>query len=114
MSVREMVRDVQRELIAGDLPPARARELLVKLTALIGSCNDEIRRRDVAYALVLEGHLTTESKANRARMRAELSDEFNAKREARDVKELVVAMSQSLKYLIKSLSDEMQLSGHQR
>lgn len=114
MTVRELVRQYQREIQqTADLMPDRAAELLNKLTALMGNCNDEIREADSIYAGVLLGFLDSEEKANRATIRAETSAEYQRKREARDTKELVVELSRSLKYFLKAKSEELQLSRHQ-
>lgn len=83
-TVREMVQDFQREIRDSDLLPGRAAELLTKLTALIGNCNTAIREADAEYAAVLLRHLDSDEAANRARIRAEISPEYQRKREARD------------------------------
>lgn len=114
MTVRELVRSYQREIQqAADLLPDRAAELLTKLTALIGNCNDEIRESDAIYASVLLACLESEAKANRATIRAETSPEYQRRREARDTKELVVELSRSLKYFLRAKAEELQLSRHQ-
>ncbi len=110
MTVRDIIRTMQVEIRDTDLQPARAAELLAKLTALMGNCNDEIRIADQAYAVCLLGHLEQEEKANRARIRAEISPEYARKREARDTKELVIELVRSLKYLLRSAEEEMRLS----
>lgn len=109
-TVRGMVAAAQVELRDSDLAPARARVLLVQLSALLGNCNDEIRRADAAYADVLLQHLDSETKANRARIRAEGTPEFQRKQEARDTKELVIELVRSLKYLLRSIEEEMRLA----
>jgi hypothetical protein len=93
-----------------DLQPGRAAELLTKLTALVGNCNDEIREADHAYAVVLLQFLDANEAANRARIRAETSMPFVRKREARDTKELVIELVRSLKYFLKAKEEEMRLS----
>jgi hypothetical protein len=109
MTVREMVHEIQTELRTTDVSPSRAAELLVKLTALMGNCLEEIRNADHAYALVLLGHLEADTAANRAKIRAETTQEYLWKRETRDTKEIVVEMSRSLKYLLRSQAEEMRL-----
>jgi hypothetical protein len=110
MTVREMVHEIQTELRTTDVTPSRAAELLVKLTALMGNCLEEIRNADHAYALVLLGHLEADTAANRAKIRAETTQEYLWKRECRDTQTLVVEMCRSLKYQLKAQSDEMRLS----
>lgn len=114
MTVREMIAEAQREILGADISPERARALLHRLSALVGNINAEIREADAAYNVVLLGFLDTETKANRAKIRSECSPEYQRKREARDAKECVVDLIASLKYQIKSLSDEMRLSGGQQ
>ena len=101
---------MQVEIRDTDLQPDRAADLLTKLTALLGNCNDEIREADAEYASVLLKHLELEDKANRAKIRAEISPEFQRKREARDAKELTVELIRSLKYYLRSKEEEMRLT----
>ncbi len=104
-----MVGDIARELRIEDVTPSRAAELLVKLSAIMANCLTEIREADHAYALVLLGHLEADTAANRAKIRAETTQEYLWKRETRDTKEIVVEMSRSLKYLLRSQAEEMRL-----
>jgi hypothetical protein len=110
MTVREMVKGMAAEIRDTSLEPSRARELLSKLTALIGNCNDEIRAAELDYAQVLLHCLDSEAKANRARIRAETSPEFARKQEARDTRELVIELIRSLKYVLRGVEEEMRLS----
>jgi hypothetical protein len=112
MTIRDLVKAAQREIRDTDLQPDRAADLLVKLTALLGNCNDEIREADADYATVLLSFLEGDEAANRARIRAETTPAFQRKRAARDTKELVVELCRSLKYLLKSKEDELRLSRH--
>lgn len=114
VTVRELVRSYQREIQqTADLLPDRAAELLMQLSALMGNIADEIREADSEYAVTLLHFLDTEKKANRARIRAEISPEFRRKQEARDTEKLVVELTRSLKYFLRVKSEEMQMSRHQ-
>lgn len=111
MSIRERVKAIQVEIGGpSDLVPSRAAELLMQLTAMLGNVNQEIREADHSYAIVLLRFLDADEAANRAKIRAETSLEFNRKREARDTKELVVELCRSMKYLLRSAEEEMRLS----
>lgn len=110
-TVRGLVRLIQVEVRdTPDLQPDRAAALLNQLTALIGNCNDQIREADGAYAAVLLKCLDSNEAANRARIRAETSPEYQQKREARDTKELAVELARSLKYFLRSKEEEMRLA----
>lgn len=110
MTIRELVKGIQVEIRDSALQPTRAAELLAKLTALLGNVNDEIREADHYYAEVLLIYLNEDEAASRAKIRAETSQQYRRKREARDTKELVVEMIRSLKYVIKSNQEEMRLA----
>lgn len=113
MTVRELIRQMQIEIRDTDLQPDRAAELLTKLTALIGNCNDEIRESDMAFNEVLLKHLDADEAANRAKIRAQTTPEYLRAREAKDTKELAVELSRSLKYFLRAKTEELQLSRHQ-
>ena len=109
-TIREMIYDIQNEVAKGDLVSEVAADLLTKLSALMGNINDEIRKRDVEYSRVLLQWLETEEKANRAKIKAECSSEYLAKREARDLKELALEIIRSLKYYLRAKEDEWETS----
>lgn len=109
-TVREMIRAIQDEILTTDLAPVRASELLTRLTALMGNCSTEIRESEFEYAHVLLKYLEADEAANRARIRAETTQEYLRKREARDTKELVMELIRSLKYLLRTAEEEMRLS----
>lgn len=108
--MRELVRTYQREIQATTLDADRAAELLTKLTALLGNCNDEIREADAVYAQHLLQCLTSQKSSARARIAAETSPEYARKAEARDIKELVLEMARSLKYYLRSKAEESAFS----
>jgi hypothetical protein len=112
MSVRERVRSIQKSLRDGALTPDLTRESLVQLTALLGNVNDEQREADHEYKLVLVGALSTEKRANRARIVAETSPQYTRAREAKDTAGLVIEMIRSCRAYLRSLDEEMRLSGH--
>lgn len=112
MTVRDWVRSAQREIRDTDLQPDRAADLLMKLTALMGNCNDEIREADADYATVLLSFLQSDEAANRAKIRAETTPAYQRKREARDTKELVTELCRSLKYLLRAKAEELQMARH--
>ena len=110
MTVRELVKQYQREIQATTLDADRAAVLLTKLTALLGPCNDEIREADALYAQKLLFCLDDYKSAGKARIAAETSPEFARKAEARDYKELVLELARSLKYFLRSRSEESALT----
>lgn len=109
-SVRERVRKIQSELRDGALTPDLTRESLVTLTALLGNVQDEQRAADHEYKLVLLGAMRTETKANRARIAAEVTPQFQRAAEAKDTADLVIEMIRSCKAYLRSLDEEMRLA----
>jgi hypothetical protein len=110
MTIRDMVKAAQTEIRDTSLSPTRARELLMHLSALLGNCGEEIRAADMQYAVVLLEHLERCEKATHAKMWAETTPEYGRKREAHDTRELIVELTRSLKYYLRSLEHEMELS----
>ena len=110
MSIRERIKAIQKDLRDGAISPDMARESLVTLTALLGNVTDEQRAADHEYKLVLLGCLQTETKANRARIAAEVTPQFQRAREAKDTASLVTEMIRSCRAYLRSLDEEMRLS----
>lgn len=110
MTVRGMVGAIQREIRDTDLTPERASALAAKLTALLGNCSDEQRAADMAYKRVLLECLSRHEKANRARIEAEVSTEFERAREAKDTHNLVIEMIRSLRQILRTQQEEMRMT----
>jgi len=106
MTIRELIKNKQDEILEGDLLPGRASEILIELSALLGNINDEIRTRDVLYSKVLLGFLESEEKANRAKIKAETTEEYENKCRARDAKELALELIRGLKYYLRAKDEE--------
>ncbi len=113
-SVREMVESMQLECRnSPDLFLERAAEMLVQLSSLLGNCNDEILKRDMEYSKILLLWLEKESKANRAKITAETTKEYQARCIARNTKELAVELIRSLRSYLKSKEEELQKAKYQ-
>src|SRR5262245_25545392 len=113
MTVRDFVHAIQREIRdESDLLPDPPAQLLTKFTALLGNIAQAIREADLEYAKVLLGHLESDEAASRAKIRAEVSPEYQRKREARDLRELAQELIRSLKYYLTAKRDEFYASKH--
>lgn len=108
--MRERLSRVQVLLRDGALTPDMARESMVALTALLGNVNDELRSADGAYKLILLAAMREERAANRARLIAETSPEYDRCRAAKDTQQLVVEMIRSCRAYLRSLDEEMRLA----
>lgn len=110
ISVRELVNGFKREILAGDLSARRASEIEQALTALLGNIQDEARIADSLYAEVLVKCMREETKANRARILAETSQEYLRKREVHDTHKLATELIRSMRNLIRMTTEEMRLT----
>ena len=110
MSVRERIAAIQKDILTGAVSPDQARQWLMTLTALLGKVNDEQRLADHEYKLVLLGCLQGDEAANRAKIRAEVTPQYQRAREAKDTADLVVEMIRSCKVFTRSLDEEMRLA----
>lgn len=84
--------------------------MLMTLTSLYGNCLQEVTKADAAYTVVLSRCLDEEKKANRAKIRAEMSPEYEARGEAHNAQLLVTELIRSLKVVLKSTEEEMRLA----
>lgn len=110
-TIREIIQEKQGEILKGNLTPVVAAEMLTELSAIIGNLNDEITKRDVEYNKVLLEWYDSESTANRAKIRANITPEYEAMRTARNTKDLAIEMIRSLKYFLRASGDEMREAG---
>jgi len=110
VSVRELVDKARMEVLAGELQPIRVGELASELSALLGNIFQEIREADMAFNAVYATCLDQEGKANRAKIRAELTPEYQRKREAHDYHAVTLELVRSLRKLQDSQIGEMRLS----
>lgn len=109
-TVRERVRRIQVNLRDGALTPDMARESLVTLTALLPNVHQEQRIADLEYNRVLLKELDGEGAKNRAKIRAQVTPEYQRSREAKDIATEVVEMIRSCKVYIRSLDNEVNLA----
>lgn len=112
-SVRDLIKERQTEIRSTDLQPPRAAEILTELAALLGNVLDQIRKCDVEYNVVLLNHLQRAQKASHAKIEAETTREYLAKREASDLKVLTLEMIRSLKFFLRAKEDEKQTTKYQ-
>lgn len=112
MTLREIINKYRNE-IKEDLQPHRASEILVELSSLQGNINDEIRKRDMEYNVKLRDCYKAESKANRAKIEAEISPEYENMRKTKDIGREVTDMIRSLKYYLRVKEDELRNAHNQ-
>lgn len=109
-SIRGRIEAIQSQMRDGALTPDMARESLVALTALLGNVHDEERASDHDYKVVLLKCLDGDEAANRAKIRAEVSPEYQRAREAKDTSGLVIELIRSCRAYLRSLDEEMRLA----
>ena|SRR3990167_11399202 len=113
-SVREIIKEIQLEVRQSeDLLPDRAAELLAQLASLYGNVNDKIRETEFSYNMVLLNSFEREKTANRAKIKAETTNEYLEMKQARDTKELVKHLIGGLKYFLRAKEEEMRVSKYQ-
>lgn len=111
MTVRDRIASIHSQQLRGQTTPTEAAQWLATLGALVGNVLQEIREAEADYNLVYVRHLDTEGKANRAKIRAELTEEYQRLRVARDLFKQVEHQMSTLKYLLKAHDTERRLPG---
>jgi hypothetical protein len=110
-TIVEMVRKLRIEAFeTPDLPPHRASEMLVELTALYANVTEEVRESEFAYNAVLLGQLDSEEAASRAKIRAQNTDAYKRLRVAKDTDKVVVELIRSIKIVLRTKQEEMRLA----
>lgn len=110
MTVRERIAAIHAQQLKGETTPVQAAQWLATLSALVGNVLTEIREAEADYNGVYVGFLDSEGKANRAKIRAELSPEYRRLKEAKDTLTLVESMCSGLRYLVKAHETEARLT----
>ena len=105
-TLRKMLLEAQNEIAAGNLEEGRAAEILNNLAALVGNINDEILSRETAYNQVYLDLIDSEDKLNRAKIKAQLTPEYQSWKEATNTKELNTELMRSLKYYLQAKREE--------
>lgn len=110
MSVRELVKAIQVEMLKGNVTPARAADCTVQLAALLGNCSQEIVAANHDYSVVRRTLFRSLGSASGAKIEGEATDEFKRKAEAEAVKGDVQELINALKALGRVATEEMRLS----
>ena len=110
MTIRDMVRAIQVEVRETDLQPDRGADLLLRLTSLQGNIADEQREADLAYDVIYLALFQQHGAANRAKLFANITPEYQRKREAKDTQEIAKQLIISLRQFLRTKSDEMRLT----
>lgn len=111
MTVRDRIAAIHAQQLRGDTTPTQAAQWLATLGALVGNVLQEIREAEADYNQVYVTHLDKEGKANRAKIRAELTPEYQRLRVARDLFKQVEHQMSTLKYLLKAHETEARVTG---
>jgi hypothetical protein len=112
MTIRDTIEEYRNEIQRGNLLPIRVGEMITELSSLMGNILDEIRKRELEYNKVLLKFLDEEKKANRAKILAEVSPEYDSRQIARNTKEVTEEMIRGLKYLARAQEEEFRQSGN--
>ena len=110
ITIRDMIEEIRVESGTENLQPPRGANLLRTVTSLLGNLNARIRETDMTYKKKLLQCFSQEKKANRSKIIAETTQEYMDMREARDLKELAIEISRSLKYFLRCWEEELKAS----
>ena len=109
-TISELVESYQTRVFKGNLPGQEAAEILLELSALLGNINHEIRERQQKYIQAYRELLNMESTVARARIISMATPEWLSLQEAKDEKEVTLELIRSLKFYLRNLKDELEIS----
>jgi hypothetical protein len=110
-TIRERIQKYQDEIYSGNLNPDRLSEMLLEITALLGNIGDYITECDMAYNRVLSDFYATEDTANRAKIKADISEEYKLMKQAKTIEKVAIGMERAIKYRLRVMQSEMQAGG---
>ncbi len=96
-----------------DIDGSRAAMLLQKLSALLGSVNDEWIDAEMTFNRYYEAMTDKYEKVSEARVKAKASDEYEQKLRKESMVEVTKELMNALKYVIKIKQDEARESRFQ-
>ncbi len=106
MTIRELINQYQTEVKNGNLMPDRAAEIMTEVASILGNINDQITKCDMEYNQVLLNCLETEKSANKAKIKAGITNEYKAMRDARNTEKSATELIRSLKFYLKVRESE--------
>jgi len=107
-TIRQRINGYQAEILKGDLLPERAAIILNEISSLYGNILDRIKDTEMIYNKVLLDELNKEQKANRAKIRAEITDEYQDMKDATNTEKVAIQMIRSLSKFLKAKENEYQ------
>lgn len=112
-TIRDRINAYQSEILQGDLLPERASIILNELSSLYGNILDRIKDTEMIYNKILLKYLDEEQKANRAKIRAEISQEYADMKDATNTEKVTIQMIRSLSKFLKVKENEYQAAKFQ-
>jgi hypothetical protein len=97
VSVRELIGGIRKEVIAGNVSPARAGDLAAQLSALLGNITDEVLEAEMAYNAKLVNLLAEHEAKARAEVYAKSTEEYRRLRGAEGMHTDTLEMVRSLR-----------------
>lgn len=112
-TIRQLLNDYNTEIFNKDILPDRATEILRDISSLYGNILDKIKDTEVLYNIVLLGFLDSEKKANRAKIKAEITKEYQDLQDAINAEKIALQTIRSLNRFIDSKKEEIRNSKYQ-
>lgn len=111
MTIKERINDYRNQLQdMSEVTNEKANRILVELSALSGNITTELINRQMIYNQKKMECLEEVKSVARAVMMAETSEEYRNYQEVKGYQELVRDLTRSLKYFIRSLGDDWEMS----
>lgn len=106
--VQDKIKAIDLERLASESNVVRIGQFIAELAQLLTRINQELASRQAAYNFKLQAIISLETKSvAHARVQVDASEEARRLLECRLLKESVVEMVRSLKYLARSMQEEL-------
>src|SRR5690349_17752890 len=109
-TVREQVREIQLEILKGNLTPLRTVELNDQAAALIGNANEALIDAEMLYNQALQSCYRKEKTANRAEVEAKTTRDYMEWQQAKHTQMELLELCRSLRKSLDVLREEMRFT----
>ena len=101
-TIRDIVLDAQGRVYDKELLPEEAVEIIRTLSSVYGNVLSEIQETELKYNHILLAELDKEKTASKAKIKAEVSPEYQDFLKAKNTEKLLIKLLSSLKTFIRS------------
>ncbi len=112
LTIRERIQQYSSEILSKNYTPQRVAEILLEASAIYSNVLEEVKQRDIAYNKLLLDCLDSEKTANRARIKANITPEYELMRDAHNAEKVILEMTKNAKKWLRMQEEEYRMGSN--